>query len=74
MIDKTDAYDQHGPIRYLTRSGGYVMVRRPRCVPFVMHEKDWAKLPKTPDAGAGWRVLNGTPVETDAASAAKGKE
>jgi hypothetical protein len=32
-------------IRYMARSGGYVMVRKPHCVPFVLTEKQWAKLP-----------------------------
>ena len=32
-------------IRLMGRSGGYVMVRRPRCFPFVLSEKEWAKLP-----------------------------
>jgi len=32
-------------LRYMTRSGGYVMVRKPRCCPFVLSEKEWAKLP-----------------------------
>ncbi len=32
-------------IRLMARSGGYVMVRKPRCMPFVLSEKEWAKLP-----------------------------
>jgi hypothetical protein len=35
----------HGVLRFMARSGGYVMVRRPRCAPFVLTEKEWAKLP-----------------------------
>lgn len=73
-FDPAIAYDHIGPIRYVTRASGYVMVRRPHCIPFVMSERDWAKLPKTPEAGLGWRLVNGIPVETDAADAAKGKE
>jgi len=34
-----------GKIRFMTRSGGYVMARRPRCTPFVMDEKKWLNLP-----------------------------
>lgn len=34
-----------GKLRYMTQSGGYVMVRRPRCMPFVMIEKKWRNLP-----------------------------
>lgn len=45
IIDTTRRYDQYGEIRYMTRSGGYVMCRRPRCMPFVLSEKDWNKLP-----------------------------
>ncbi len=40
----TPRYDEHGKITPLVRSGGYMMVRRPRCMPFVMTEKDWRKL------------------------------
>ena len=32
-------------LRFMCRSGGYVMVRKPRATPFVMAEKDWAKMP-----------------------------
>lgn len=32
-------------LRYMTRSGGYVMVRKPRAMPFVVSEKEWAKFP-----------------------------
>lgn len=32
-------------IRLMARSGGYVMVRKPRATPFVLTEKQWAKLP-----------------------------
>lgn len=39
----TDIREQR--IRFMARSGGYVMVRRPRCVPFCLTEKQWAKLP-----------------------------
>lgn len=28
----------------MTRSGGYVMCRRPRCIPFILTEKEWGKL------------------------------
>lgn len=34
-----------GRLRFMARSGGYVMVRRPRCSPFVLTEKEWGKLP-----------------------------
>lgn len=59
IIDTADAYDRHGVIRYMVRSGGYVMVRRPRCTPFVMSEKDWRKLPKNQDEGMGFSTSCG---------------
>lgn len=34
-----------GRLRFMARSGGYVMVRRPKCQPFVLTEKEWGKLP-----------------------------
>ena len=34
-----------GRIRFTVRSGGCVMCRKPRCAPFVLTEKEWAKLP-----------------------------
>lgn len=36
--------DDGGRINYMTRSGGYVMCRRPGLMPFTMTEKDWRKL------------------------------
>lgn len=32
-----------GKVVLMARSGGFVMVRRPRCVPFVVHEKEWLR-------------------------------
>lgn len=46
MIDPAPAYDIYGRLTFMVRSGGYVMVKRPRCAPFVMTEKEWRKLPK----------------------------
>ena len=57
IIDTRDAYDRHGVIKYMTRSGGYVMARRPRAMPFVLSEKDWRKLPKNSDDGKVVDVL-----------------
>ncbi len=34
-----------GRLRYMAHAKGYVMVRRPGCIPFVMDEKDWLALP-----------------------------
>ena len=39
------AYPKRARIRLMARSGGYVMVRKAACVPFVLTEKEWAKLP-----------------------------
>lgn len=33
--------DSLGPLRILARAEGYVMVRRPGCVPFVITETSW---------------------------------
>jgi hypothetical protein len=50
------AYDALTRLTPMARSRGYVMIRRPRAVPFVISEKDWLKLPKTESEGRGWRV------------------
>lgn len=31
----------YGRIKYMTHAGGYVMARRPHCMPFVISEKLW---------------------------------
>lgn len=41
---KEEAGD-YGRVRFMARSGGYVMCRRPRAMPFVLTEKEWAKMP-----------------------------
>ena len=33
----------------MARSGGYVMARKPRGMPFVLTEKEWAKMPPYAD-------------------------
>lgn len=43
-INTSDRQDAHGRITFMVRSGGYVMCRRPRSLPFVLSEKQWAKL------------------------------
>lgn len=35
--------DEHGTIRCMGVIDGYVMCRRPGCMPIVMSVKDWAK-------------------------------
>lgn len=42
--------DRAGKITLMVRESGYVMVRRPRAIPFVMSEKDW-------DDEAAWAEL-----------------
>lgn len=41
---RTIRYDKVGKLTILCHSGGYLMVRRPKAIPFVMREKDWRKL------------------------------
>lgn len=49
-FDPKVRYDQIGPVKFMARVDGYVMCRRPRCMPFVMWGKDWDKLPHDPDS------------------------
>lgn len=56
-VDTAAAYDEHGKIMHMVTSGGYVMVKRPRAMPFVLTLKEWAKLPKQPMAA---RSMNGS--------------
>lgn len=39
--------DRDWPSKLMVKADGYVMVRRPGCIPYVMWEKDWEKLPMT---------------------------
>lgn len=36
--------DASGPLRFMAAADGYVMARRPGCMPFVMQERDWLRL------------------------------
>lgn len=64
-MDWTPAYDRHGKITPMVRSGGYVMCRRPGAKPFVLSEKDWRKLPHEPLAdGAEFPLVTTYGVET----------
>ena len=47
-VDTAPAYDDYGKIIHMVTSGGYVMVKRPRCTPFVLTLKEWARLGKQP--------------------------
>jgi len=51
-------FDQWGQFRLMVRAEGYVMVRRPRAIPFVMPEKEWQELPlvvapESPESAGG---------------------
>ena len=56
--------DKYGPIRLMTSAGGYVMVRRPRCAPFVLSIKEYEALecvmPEQPARGRK-RVVDDKP-------------
>lgn len=65
QYDPTPAYDMHGKITPMARSGGYVMVKRPRCAPFILSEKDWRKLPKTQAEGCQWTAQTGRVVRIE---------
>lgn len=53
--------DYFGPLKVLTEVDGYVLVRRPHAVPFVMRTRDWLTMtsdhPKDADKKAKekWR-------------------
>ena len=47
-VDTAPGYDEHEKIVHMVTSGGYVMAKRPRCAPFVLTLKEWAKIPKEP--------------------------
>jgi len=36
-----------GPVIEMARADGYVMARRPRCIPFVVTEREWRTWPTT---------------------------
>ena len=38
-------HDEIGIIRLMARAENYVMVRRPAAYPFIMHGRDWDRLP-----------------------------
>lgn len=51
ILDHTDrAHPSDGcRVRFMVRSGGYVMCRRPHCTPYVLSEKEWRRLPPYED-------------------------
>jgi hypothetical protein len=40
-------YDHNGPLRKMAEAEGYVMIRRPRMMPFALSLTDWLTLPTT---------------------------
>ncbi len=42
---KADRVDGRGRVTYLAHGKGYVMIRRPGCIPFTLPEKEWRALP-----------------------------
>jgi hypothetical protein len=52
VIDTGPREDRHGKIVFMVRSGGYVMCKRPRAGPFVVTEKEWARMPRLGDPTA----------------------
>jgi hypothetical protein len=50
MADERKPYQRHmpdgykgsgGPVKFMAAVDGYAMVRRPRCIPFVVPVSDW---------------------------------
>lgn len=42
---KQDRAYRAGRVKYMTHAKGYVMVRKPGAVPFVLSQKEWLALP-----------------------------
>lgn len=38
-------WDRGAETRFMAEASGYVMVRRPGCMPYVLSRKEWLKLP-----------------------------
>ena len=49
-------YDESGPIVAMAVAKGYVMARRPKCVPFVLSVKAWFKLSVTKEGAVGLNI------------------
>ena len=52
-------YDRYGPIRLMVEYRGYLMVRRPHAVPFVLSDEDWNKLAAEPNGASKIEVSRG---------------
>lgn len=47
-VDPGPGYDQHGMVVFMAAARGYVMARRPHCMPFVLPLKEWLAMPREP--------------------------
>ncbi len=52
-----EKFDQYGRLVGMTRSGGYVMARRPGKAPFIISEKEWKRLADSEDNDCQLRAL-----------------
>lgn len=73
-IETAPKYDRIGKITYMVRSGGYVMVRRPYNMPFIMTEKEWGKLPTDPAKAEGQTVTCGRIIKDPLPSPQENKQ
>lgn len=47
MKDIFVRFDKHGKVKMMAMIDGYVLCRRPNCMPFVLSWKEWIKLSST---------------------------
>ena len=51
-------FDPVGEIRLMAQADGYVLVRRPGCMPFVLRAAEWGKMPKRdPRVGEAYTLI-----------------
>lgn len=50
--------DDSGPIRCMAVADGYVMARRPGCVPFILTVKDWTRKAAMQPVPAGMQIAS----------------
>ena len=48
MAKREPKYDEHGEIRVMAYADGYLMVRRPGKMPFILHYSEWDDLSDKP--------------------------
>lgn len=46
---REERQDYYGILYLMAEADGWVMVRRPSCMPFTMTRREWDKLPKVAD-------------------------